>query len=33
VPDNEIGQAIKRKRKFVENPEAHTYQGELGNNG
>jgi len=33
VPDNEIDQAIKRKQKFVENPEAHTYQGELGNNG
>jgi phage-related protein len=33
VPDNEIDRAIKRKQKFVENPEAHTYQGELGNNG
>ena len=29
VPDNEIEQAIKRKQKFVENSEAHTYQGEL----
>lgn len=33
VPDIEIDQAIRRKQKFVENPEAHTYQGELGNNG
>jgi phage-related protein len=29
VPDVEIEQAIKRKQKFIEDPEAHTYQGAL----
>jgi len=33
VPDSEIEQAIRRKQKFVENPEAHTYQGAMLNNG
>lgn len=33
VPDVEIEQAIKRKKKFIENPEVHTYQGELKDNG
>ncbi len=32
VPDSEIDQAIKRKQKFIENPEAHTYQGALQDN-
>jgi phage-related protein len=33
VPDSEIEQAIIRKQKFIENPEAHTYQGALQDNG
>ena len=33
VPVHEIEQAIKRKEKFGENPEAHTYQGGIDNNG
>jgi phage-related protein len=33
VPDVEIEQAIRRKKKFIENPEVHTYQGELEDNG
>lgn len=33
VPDLEIEQAIRRKQKFIENPKAHTYQGELEDNG
>ncbi len=33
VPDSEIEQAIRRKQKFIENPEAHTYQGTLQDNG
>lgn len=33
VPDIEIEQAIKRKKNFVENPEAHTYHGGSEDNG
>jgi phage-related protein len=33
VPESEIEQAIRRKQKFVENPEAHTYQGVLQEDG
>ena len=29
VPKKDIDLAIKRKKKFEQNPEQHTYQGEL----
>lgn len=33
VPKKDIELAIKRKKKFEENPEKHTYQGEVTDNG
>ena len=32
VPNKDIELAIKRKNKFEQNPEKHTYQGELADN-
>ena len=32
VPKKDIDLAIKRKKKFEQNPEQHTYQGEVANN-
>lgn len=31
VPQKDIELAIKRKKKFAQNPEQHTYQGEITN--
>lgn len=31
VPQKDIELAIKRKKKFEQNPEQHTYQGEISN--
>jgi phage-related protein len=33
VPKKDIELAIKRKQKFEQNPEQHTYQGEILDNG
>jgi phage-related protein len=33
IPALEIEQAIRRKQKFMANPEAHTYQGAVLDNG
>ncbi|MGL5943715.1 MAG: type II toxin-antitoxin system RelE/ParE family toxin [Waterburya sp.] len=33
VPKKDIEIAIKRKKKFKQNPEQHTYQGEIIDNG
>jgi phage-related protein len=32
VPKKDIELAIKRKKKFEQNPEKHTYRGEITNN-
>ncbi len=33
VPKKDIELALLRKKKFVQNPEQHTYQGEITENG
>ena len=33
VPNKDIELAVQRKKKFEQNPQKHTYQGEIADNG